>query len=150
MTTASIQGLVDLRGHRSAPPLSPQQRLVLEQELRQRLAACDWCTIGIMAPGTEAALASLQSFEEALGWPRLGATDDAETRAIRGPVFLKGHQRTGKVGLRAEAGLGEGVLVTGHSDTDPEVEDTWGPLPLDFFTSAPSLGTEPGGNQSLG
>jgi hypothetical protein len=42
MTTGSIQDLADLRGHRSAPPLSQQQRLVLEQELRQRLAACDW------------------------------------------------------------------------------------------------------------
>ncbi|MFI0403149.1 MAG: DUF1824 family protein [Cyanobium sp.] len=140
MTTALIQELADLRGHRSAPPLSHLQRLVLQQELRQRVAACDWCTIGIMAPGGEAALGCLQSFEQAFGWPRLGAMDHTEIRALGGPVFLKGHQRTGKLGFRVEAGLGEGVLLTGHSDTNPEVEDTWGPLPLDFFTRAPGPG----------
>jgi hypothetical protein len=144
MTTPPIQGLADLRGHRTAPPLTLQQRLLLQEELRQRVAACDWCTIGIMAPESGEALACLQSFEQALGWPGLGVADSDDRRAIRGPVFLKGHQRTGKVGLRAEAGLGEGVLVTGHSDTDPEVEDTWGPLPLDFFTRPPSPGSEPG------
>lgn len=134
--TTSIQELADLRGHRSAPPLSHQQRLVLQQELRQRVAACDWFTIGIMASGGESALGCLQSFEQALGWPRLGAMDLEEIRAAGGPVFLKGHQRSGQLGFRVEAGLGEGVLLTGHSDTNPEVEDTWGPLPLDFFTLA--------------
>jgi len=150
MTTAPIEGLADLRGLRSAPPLSHPQRLKLQEELRQRVAACDWCTIGIMAPGPEAALACLQSFERALGWPRLATIDNGEIRKIDGPVFLKGHQRKGKVGLREEAGLGEGVLLTGHSDTDPEVEDTWGPLPLDLFTAGPSSGPQAGDHQSLG
>ncbi|MEB3193493.1 MAG: DUF1824 family protein [Cyanobacteriota bacterium] len=140
MTTPAIQGLSDLRGLRSAPSLIPEQQLVLQQELRHRLAACDWGTIGIMAPTSEAALASLRSFEQALGWPRLGLTESDDNQPILGPVFLKGNQRTGRVGLRAEAGLGEGVLVTGHSDTDPDVEDTWGPFPLDFFPPAASSG----------
>ena len=30
-------------------------------------------------------------------------------------------------------GLGEGLLISGHSPADPAAEDTWGPLPLDFF-----------------
>ena len=141
MTTPAIQGLSDLRGLRSAPSLTPEQQLLLQKELRQRLAACDWCTIGIMAPSSDAALACLRSFEQALGWPWLGLNDPDASRPILEPVFLKGHQRTGKVALRAEAGLGEGVLVTGHSDTDPDVEDTWGPFPLDFFPSSASPGS---------
>ena len=140
MTTSPIQELADLRGHRSAPPLSEQQRLALQQELRQRLEACDWFTIGIMAPGGEVALACLRSVEQALGWPPLELSDNDDTRAISGPVFLKGHQRAGTAGLRSEAGLGEGVLLSGHSDTNPEGEDTWGPFPLDFFLPAPERG----------
>lgn len=148
MTTSSIETLADLRSLRSAPPLTPEQRLNLQEELRQRVNACDWCTIGIMAPGPEKALACLQSFQQALGWHELAASENEEIHPIRGPVFLKGHQRTGKVVLRTEAGLGEGVLLTGHSDSNPDVEDTWGPLPLDFFPSCSV--PEPGGHQSLG
>jgi hypothetical protein len=48
-------------------------------------------------------------------------------------VFLKGNQHTGRFLLRAEGGLGQGILITGHNPEDPSVEDTWGPLPLDFF-----------------
>lgn len=140
MTPPAIQELADLRGLRSAPSLIPEQQQLLQQELRQRLAACDWCTIGIMAPTSDAALASLRSFEQALGWPRLGLSEPDDSQPILGPVFLKGNQRKGMVALRAEAGLGEGVLVTGHSDTDPDVEDTWGPFPLDFFPPAASPG----------
>lgn len=144
MTSLSFAQLADLRGLRTAPPLTPEQRFQFQEELRQRVAACDWCTIGIMAPAAEEALASLHQFQQALGWPRLEAVVPEEIGEIRGPVFLKGHQRTGQIRLRAEAGLGDGVLVSGHSDGDPEVEDTWGPLPLDLFgpdsTSRPGAG----------
>ena len=136
MTTTPIRHLADLRAHRSAPPLNEQQRVVLLLELRRRLASCDWFTIGIMAPGGEVALTCLRSVELALGWLPLEVCDNDDLRAIPGPVFLKAHQRAGTVGLRSEAGLGEGVLLSGHSDTNPEVEDTWGPLPLDFFIPA--------------
>ena len=50
------------------------------------------------------------------------------------PVFLKGHQLRGDFRVREEAGLGEGLLITGHHPDSPEAEDTWGPLPLDLFT----------------
>lgn len=133
MTGPEGARLEDLRGHRGAPPLSTAQRLQLQAELRQRLAACEWCTIGVMAPSSGEAWAALRRFESALGWeplPPATATEDT-----RGPVFLKGHQRNGTVWLREEAGLAEGVLISGHSASNPAAADTWGPLPLDFFPS---------------
>ena len=48
-------------------------------------------------------------------------------------MFLKGNQNSGRFLVRRETGLGEGLLITGHSPADPDAEDTWGPLPLDFF-----------------
>ena len=56
---------------------------------------------------------------------------------MAGPVFLKGNQHSGQFLLRAEAGLGEGILISGHlnGEPDPALEGTWGPLPLDLFNA---------------
>jgi hypothetical protein len=132
MTLPESCQLADLRGLRTSPSLNPAQRHSLQAELRQRVAACDWCTIGVMAPGSEAAWEALRSFEHGLHWPPLPAPSEAESTELG--VFLKAHQRKGEVWWRAEEGLGEGVLITGHSDSNPDLEDTWGPLPLDFFS----------------
>jgi hypothetical protein len=136
MTAQEITRLDDLRGFRGAPPLTPAQRLQLQAELRQRVAACDWCTIGVMAPASEVALEALRWFENALGWPPLATASAAAD--TKGPVFLKGNQSYGTLLVREEAGLGEGVLISGHSATNPAAEDTWGPLPLDLFASEPA------------
>jgi hypothetical protein len=143
MSAAKVVCLDDLRGHRTAPLLTGLQRQQLQEELRQRVGACEWCTIGVMAPGSGAAQAALLSFQQALGWePFEEASVAAELPS--GSVFLKGHQRTAKVWVRQEAGLGEGVLVSGHSESNPDVEDTWGPLPLDFFPCDSSERSEAG------
>lgn len=148
MTASDIWRLADLRGHRTAPSLLMSQRLQLQEELRERLADCDWCTIGVMAPGSEAAWSALRSFEQALGWSPLMPCEDGQV--VEGPVFLKGHQGNGQVWLRQETGLGEGVLVSGHSAANPDCQDTWGPFPLDFFAIAPSPEPGVGGRRSLG
>ena len=126
--------LRDLRGLRTAPELNDSERHALRQELQQRLAACDWFTLGVMAPSGAAAVQTLRSCETALGWSALEpdpATPDPQD--VGGAAFLKGNQNTGRFQLRPESGLGEGVLITGHSLADPDAEDTWGPLPLNFF-----------------
>lgn len=130
-TDLPSSGLAALRGLRTAPALDGEGTLLLRQELTPRLQACEWFTIGIMAPSAAAALTALRQLEEAQGWTALqpGEPGAAET----GPVFLKGNQRTGLLHLRLEEGLGEGILITGHGAADPEAEDTWGPLPLDLF-----------------
>jgi hypothetical protein len=147
MTTASIRRLEDLRGFRGAPPLTPEQGARLLEELLERLAACDWCTIGVMAPSRAAAVAALRDFERALGWPAL---DASHLEPTDGPVFLKGHQRHGSLRVREESGLGEGVLITGHCDVESTAADTWGPLPLDLFADASQGASSEGDERTTG
>lgn len=130
-------GLAALRGLRTAPVLSGADRQRLRAELDRCLAACDWFTIGVMAASAEAALAALRAAEGALGWPALKAgpsPTEGEGGQIEARVFLKGNQNSGNYLLRQEAGLGSGLLISGHSPADPDAENTWGPLPLDFFS----------------
>ena len=130
-------GLASLRalcGLRSAPALSPAEAEGLRAELQPLLARCDWFTIGVMAPSASAAVAALRSAEQANGWEALELDPAGEAlEAIEGPVFLKANQNTGRFLVRRESGLGEGILITGHSPAEPDAEDTWGPLPLSFF-----------------
>jgi len=129
-----LSGLAGLCGLRSAPSLSPALREQLRAELESRLAACAWFTVGVMAGSGSDAVAALRATERALAWTPLApdpSGPDPETLAQ--PVFLKGNQRTGRFLLRGEGGLGQGILITGHNPEDPSLEDTWGPLPLDFF-----------------
>jgi hypothetical protein len=130
--------LHDLRGLRSAPPLTAAQRQELCAALTAALAGCEWFTLGVMATSAGAALAALRSCECALGWPALQPQAPADPQ---GPVFLKGNQRTGSYLLRSESGLGEGILITGHNPADPSRQDTWGPLPLDLFDAAGTVGS---------
>lgn len=108
------------------------------------MGPCAWFTIGVMAPSATSALAALRLWEGALGWPALqlqempgtpgeGPESTGAGADPAGSVFLKGNQRTGTYLLRHEAGLGEGILISGHHPDNPAVEDTWGPLPLNLF-----------------
>ena len=127
-------GLASLRGLRSAPALDAVDRGALRAELEPLLGRCDWFTVGVMAPSAHAAVGCLRALETTLGWPPLELDPACEAlEAIEGPVFLKGNQTSRRFLVRRETGLGEGLLITGHSPADPDVEDTWGPLPLDFF-----------------
>lgn len=129
-----LAGLRALCGLRHAPTLSLEQVTALRAELQPLLHRCDWFTIGVMAPSAAAAVAALRSAEQANNWQTLELDPAGEAlAAIEGPVFLKGNQNTGRFLVRREAGLGEGILITGHSPADPDAEDTWGPLPLTFF-----------------
>lgn len=128
------EGLAALRGLRSAPVLDAGARTALRAELEPLLARCDWFTVGVMADSAAAAVTSLRALEAALGWEPLELDPSGEAlEAMEGPVFLKANQNNGRFLVRCETGLGEGLLITGHSPADPDAEDTWGPLPLDFF-----------------
>ena len=129
--------LNDLRGLRSAPELNRDAREVLRQELQQRMEACDWFTIGVMAANGPAAVAALTQCEGALGWKPLELDPaSAQPEDVTTGTFLKGNQNTGRYLLRPESGLGLGLLISGHNLADPDAEDTWGPLPLDFFAAS--------------
>jgi hypothetical protein len=126
-----------LRGERTAPELQQSERQELLAELQGALKLCPWFTIGVMAPTASEAVEALRRCEQALGWPTLAAEDlgaeDLGAAAMKGPVFLKGNQRTGTYRIRQEEGLGKGVLISGQNSEQPELADTWGPLPLDLL-----------------
>jgi hypothetical protein len=130
MSDPIIRTLADFGSLRTAPELQPEQRIALAQELVEVMKAFDWFTVGIMAPSADAALTALRSLEQALDWEAMRLDNQ---QGEPGPVFLKANQSTGLIRIRVEHGLGEGVLISGHSHDPNQAGTTWGPLPLDFF-----------------
>ena len=126
-----INKLVDLNNLRTAPQLSDSQVKKLLEELEAKILNADWITIGIMAPCDVMAIEALISISKKYSSIKFG---NLETLHADGSVFLKGNQKTGNVYVRSENSLGEGILITCQYDQDAEESNTFGPLPLDFFT----------------
>ena len=84
-----------------------------------------------MAPCDVMAIEALISISKKYSSIKFG---NLETLHADGSVFLKGNQKTGNVYVRSENSLGEGILITCQYDNDAEESNTFGPLPLDFFT----------------
>ena len=126
-----ISKLVDLNSLRTAPLLSNSQIKKLLEELETNIFNADWITIGIMAPLDTKAIEALQSITKKYASIKFGNLDSLHAD---GCVFLKANQKTGNVFVRSENGLGEGILITCQYDEDTKSSDTFGPLPLDFFT----------------
>ena len=130
MMDSPITTLADLARLRGAPELLPQTRDQLRQELQQAMADASWFTIGVMAPSMDQALSALRSLEKSQQWEPMELVDSPEQS---GPVFLKANQKSATIRIRIEHGLGEGMLISGHSDDGTTPSTTWGPVPLDFF-----------------
>ena len=126
-----IKQLVDLNSLRTAPQISNKQVKKLLDELEQNIFNADWITIGIMAPCDTKAIEALQSISKKYSSIKFG---NLESLHADGSVFLKGNQKTGNVFIRSENGLGEGILITCQYDEDVKESNTFGPLPLDFFS----------------
>jgi len=126
-----INKLVDLNNLRTAPQLCDRQVKKLLEELEANIFNADWITIGIMAPSDNRAIEALRSISNKYSSIKFENLD--YLHAV-GSVFLKSNQKTGKVFVRSENGLGEGILITCQYDEDAEESNTYGPLPLDFFT----------------
>ena len=126
-----ISSLDDLNGLRSAPKLKKSQIKKLFKELEKNIKNADWITIGIMAPTENDARGALQTITEKYNSIKF---KDLDCIHADGSVFLKANQKTGNVYIRAESGLGDGILLTCQYDEDSEGSSTFGPLPLDFFT----------------
>ena len=126
-----INKLADLNNLRTAPQLSNRQEKKILEELEQNIFNADWITIGIMAPSDKKAIEALKSISKkysTIKFRNLGCLH------ADGGVFLKANQKTSNVFVRSENGLGEGILITCQYDEDAKDSDTFGPLPLDFFT----------------
>ena len=126
-----INKLVDLNNLRTAPQLSNRQEKKLLEELEVNIFNSDWITIGIMATSDNRAIEALQSISKKYSSIKFG---NLESLNADGSVFLKGNQKTGNVFVRSENGLGEGILITCQYDEGAKESNTFGPLPLDFFT----------------
>ena len=126
-----INKLVDLNNLRTAPQLSNRQEKKLLEELETNIFNADWITIGIMAPSDNKAIEALQSISKKYTSIKFNNLDSLYAD---GCVFLKANQKTGNVFVRSENGLGEGILITCQYDEDAKESNTFGPLPLDFFS----------------
>ena len=126
-----INKLGDLNSLRTAPLLSSNQEKKLLRELETNIYNADWITIGIMAPSDTRAIKALQSISNkysSIKFRNLGSLQ------ADGGVFLKANQKTSNVFVRSENGLGEGILITCQYDENAKESNTFGPLPLDFFS----------------
>ena len=126
-----INKLVDLNKLRTAPQLSDIQENKLLAELEENILNADWITIGIMAPSDTKAIEALQTISKKYSSVKFG---NLASLHADGGVFLKANQKTGNVFVRSERGLGEGILITCQYEKDAKESNTFGPLPLDFFT----------------
>ena len=126
-----INKLVDLNNLRVAPQLTNSQVKKLFNELEANIFNAEWITIGIMAPSDIKAVEALQSISKKYYSIKFGNLDSLHAN---GSVFLKANQKTGNVFVRSENGLGEGILITCQYDENATESNTFGPLPLDFFT----------------
>ena len=126
-----INKLVDLNILRTAPLLSNIQVEKLLEELETNIFNADWITIGIMAPCDTKAIEALQSITKKYSSIKFVNLNSLHAD---GSVFLKANKKTGNVFVRSENGLGEGILITCQYDEDAKESNTFGPLPLDFFT----------------
>jgi hypothetical protein len=126
-----INKLVDLNNLRTAPQLSDIQEKKLLEELEENILNADWLTIGIMAPSDTKAIEALKTISKK--YPSIKFGNLASLHADGG-VFLKANEKTSNVFVRSENGLGEGILITCQYDEGSKESNTFGPLPLDFFT----------------
>jgi len=131
INSMTINKLVDLNSLRTAPQLSNSQVKKLLEELEANIFNADWITIGIMAPTDDRAVKALQLISKKYSSIKFGNLGSLHAD---GSVFLKANQKTGNVFVRSENGLGEGILITCQYDEDAKESNTFGPLPLDFFT----------------
>ena len=127
-----INNLFDLNRLRSAPELTKIQKEKLLNELELNISKADWITIGIMAPYDYKAINTLSSISEKYSSIKFFNLDSIHAH---GSVFLKANQKTGNVFIRSENGLGEGILLTCQYDEGSPESNTFGPLPLDFFSN---------------
>ena len=126
-----INKLVDLNTFRVAPKLNNSQIKKLFGELELNISKADWMTIGIMAPSDIKAVEALQSISKKYSSIKFGNLDSL---SANGSVFLKANQKTSNVFIRSENGIGEGILITCQYDENASESNTFGPLPLDFFS----------------
>ncbi len=125
-----ISKIEDLDKLRTAPKLSKKQSELLFNEAKDIIGKADWITIGVMSPSLDRGISAVRKIEEEFQYTEMQCIS---IPSINGPIFLKANQRSGEIHARVEYGLGEGILISCHSDDSSLTSRTIGPFPLDFF-----------------
>ena len=127
-----INDLVDLNRFKSAPLLSNNQIKKLLADLEPKILRADWLTVGIMALNDYEAVNALRSITTKYSSIIF---EDLNSLKANGSVFLKANQKSRKVYIRPENGLGEGILLTCQYEKESLESNTYGPFPLEFFAN---------------
>ena len=125
-----INDLKDLNSLRTAPSLNKTESLKLINQIDKKIINCDWITIGIMAHSDLEAKEALNSIIRRYDYKFIKNFNHI---SVNGNVFLKANQKTGEVYIRAENGLGEGILFTCQYNDLSTHSRTYGPFPLNLF-----------------
>ena len=125
-----LYNLEDLDKLRSAPKLNEKQSESLFYQLKPIINKADWLTIGVMSPSFKQGIDAIRRIEKTF---KYNAMKCITLPASNGPIFLKANQKTGEIHARIEYGLGEGILISCHSNDSSIIARTIGPFPLDFF-----------------
>ena len=125
-----ISKLEDLDQLRSAPELNEKQKAKLFTQVKKIVHKADWLTIGVMSPSLQIGIHAIRSIEERFKYNQMKCIT---LPSSNGPIFLKANQKTGEIHARIEYGLGEGILISCHTNDTSLIDRTIGPLPLDFF-----------------
>ena len=125
-----INDLTDLNSLKYAPVLNKIESRKLINQIDKKIMNSDWITIGIMAHSDVEAKESLNSIIRRYDYKSF---KNFIQISVQGNVFLKANQKTGEVYIRAENGLGEGILLTCQYDDLSTDSKTYGPFPLNMF-----------------
>ena len=125
-----INDLADFNSLRTAPLLNETESLLIFNQIDKKILDSDWITIGIMAQSDQDAKEALNSIVKKYNYKYFKNFNHIN---VIGNVFLKANQKTGEVYIRAENGLGEGILLTCQYDDLSIHSKTYGPFPLNLF-----------------
>ncbi len=131
MTKIPVNSLNDLNNLNSSPELDTEKYKSFMKELTSYINDSDWFTVGIMAANYKEAIITIRQIEAYFNWPKMNVLSCPQQE---GPVFLKANQSTNSVHIRIEHGLGKGILISCQHYDEKKHTNTYGPLPLDFFS----------------
>ncbi len=112
---------------------SAAEKALVRQALSMITDLSDYQNLGVCADTAEQGFSALASYLEALGYKFI--LDPASMPAVAGAVYLKFNTKRGSSYLDSYTGQYRGVLVSCQSSDYEEINDTYGHLPLDLFTT---------------
>ena len=112
------------------PPEAVADKALLRQALLLVSSLSDYQLLGICAGTANQGYLALQTYTSALGY-----AVSIEKSSISGPIYIKFNSLTGGCYASPHLGKSCGVLVACQSAQAESINEMYGPLPLDLFSS---------------